>query len=177
MNSKLSKIEAILFAAGDPVDKKKLANFLKIKKGDVEELLQELIVFYEKQKSGLSIAQTEKAVQLVSAPKQGKTVMDFLKKELCEPLSSVALEVLAIIAYRGPITRSEIEEIRGANSSFILRNLAIRGLIERKENPLNNRSYIYEVSLDLIKSLGLKKITMLPNFEELSQRKTAGKDS
>ena len=96
---------------------------------------------------------------------------------LFRSLSSVALEVLAIIAYRGPITRSEIEEIRGANSSFILRNLAIRGLIERKENPLNNRSYIYEVSLDLIKSLGLKKITMLPNFEELSQRKTAGKDS
>ncbi|HHX58811.1 MAG TPA: SMC-Scp complex subunit ScpB [Candidatus Moranbacteria bacterium] len=169
MDPKLSQIEAILFAAGEPVAKSKLATFLKLKEKELRSFLKELSDFYESQKSGLAIVQTKKQVQLVSAPKQGRLIADFLKKELHEPLSPSALEVLSIIAYRGPITHSGIEEIRGANSSFILRNLSIKGLIERKENPLDSRSYVYEVSLDFIKALGLGEVGELPDFEKLSQ--------
>jgi segregation and condensation protein B len=84
-----------------------------------------------------------------------------------ESLSKAALEVLAVIAYRGPIARAEIEAIRGVNCSVTLRNLLMRALIERKENETDARGYLYSISFQFLKSLGLQSITELPEYTSL----------
>ena len=78
--------------------------------------------------------------------------------------------MLAIVAYRGPISRAEIDYIRGVNCGFLLRNLSLRGLVDRKENPLDNRSFIYEASLDFLKSLGVGRLEELPDYAILKKR-------
>lgn len=169
MNDKCGKIEAILFASGDPVDTEKLADFLKISKKEIAEEIANLKDFYLESKSGLQIVTKGNTIQLVSNSKFGKTVADFLDKSVNEPLTKAALEVLAIIAYRGPVTRSQVDHIRGVNCSFMIRNLAIRGLIEKVENPANNRSYLYVASYDFLKSMGLERIEQLSDYELLNK--------
>ena len=97
-----------------------------------------------------------------------------MKSEFSEELSRAAIETAAIIAYQGPITRAEIEYVRGVNSSFILRGLLMRGLVERIENPKDARSYLYRISFDFLKHLGLTKIEDLPQYQEFRQEKMGG---
>ena len=92
-----------------------------------------------------------------------------VKSEIQENLSKASLEVLSIVAYRGPVTRAEVEAIRGVNCSFTLRALLMRGLLGRIENPKDNRSYIYKISFDFLKKMGLERIEQLPDFETLSK--------
>jgi segregation and condensation protein B len=125
---------------------------------------------YDNEKRGFKLLIKEDAVQLASSPIFSNLVAKFFNKELNEELSKAAKEVLAVIAYRGPISRTEIEYIRGVNCSFTLRNLTMRGLIERKENPSNIRSYLYEVSFDFLASLGISKVEELERYTELSQK-------
>jgi len=94
-----------------------------------------------------------------------------LKKEVLEgDLSPAALETLSIIAYRGPISRAEINEIRGVDSSYILRQLFLRELIERFPSPQRQNIFLYQVSFKFLEHLGLTKVQDLPNYEELHQK-------
>ncbi len=163
-------IEAILFSVGDPVEIKKMASFLKIKKEQLEKILREMEFDFNNEGRGINLVLTNENVQLVSTAQFGKEVAAFLGKELSDSLSPAALETLAVIAYRGPITRSEIEYIRGVNCSFVLRKLAMRGLIERKDNESDSRSYLYDISIDFLKNLGICEKNQLPDFEKLSQK-------
>jgi segregation and condensation protein B len=86
-----------------------------------------------------------------------------------EGLSKAALEVLSIIAYKGPISRAEIESIRGVNCSFTLRSLMMKGLLERIDNPKDGRGYLYKISFEFMKKLGIENIDKLPDYQELSQ--------
>jgi DNA-binding MarR family transcriptional regulator len=86
-------------------------------------------------------------------------------------LSKAQLEVLAIISYRGPISRTEIEAIRGVNCSYTLRALLLRELIERDGNPENLRGYVYTLSNQFLLSLGVATQEELPDFQALSQDK------
>ena len=81
------------------------------------------------------------------------------------------METLAIIAYKGPLTRAHIEYVRGVNSSFTLRNLVMRGLVERMENPKDARSYLYGTSFNFLKHLGVARPEDLPRFEEFKKEK------
>jgi len=99
-------------------------------------------------------------------------VHKLVKNDLEEDLSRATLEVLAVVAYRGPISRAQIEEVRGVNCSFTLRNLLMRGLVERVENPNDSRSYLYKISFDFLKHLGLGNVKELPNYEELEKSGT-----
>jgi|GEM_PF-653479 len=175
-NSNLeSLIEAILFSAGDPVEIKKLASFLKLKKEQLENILKKMRIDFIEKERGINLVLTKESVQLVSAAQFGEKVAAFLGQELSENLSSAALETLAVIAYRGPITRPEIEYIRGVNCSFVLRKLAMRGLIERKDNENDSRSYLYDISVDFLKSLGISERSQLPDFEKLSKKENWAK--
>lgn len=169
-NNVSEKMEAILFASGEPVKISKLAQFLKISRKLCQEELEKIADFYDKNNRGLGLLFKSEQAQMVSAPVCGKEVSEFLNKELNEGLSRAALEVLSVIAYRGPISRADIEYIRGVNCSFTLRNLAMRGLIDRSENPNDSRAYLYEISFDLLKNLGLSKINELPDYEDLSRK-------
>jgi segregation and condensation protein B len=164
------KLEALMFAASEPVRISKLAKFLKITPAECLKELVSLSDYYDNEKRGFKLLIKEEAVQLASSPIFSNLVAKFFNKELNEELSKAAKEVLAVIAYRGPISRTEIEYIRGVNCSFTLRNLTMRGLIERKENPSNIRSYLYEVSFDFLASLGISKVEELERYTELSQK-------
>jgi len=164
-----SIIESILFSVGEPITIEKLVKVVSKNKDIVEKTIQELENDYQKEERGLEIIRKKNKVQLVSAPKNSKYIEKLIKDEIQEDLTPACLEALAIIAYKGPISRAEIEEIRGVNSSYILRNLLIRGLIERKGHPEDARAYVYEISFDFLRKLGLKTIEELPEYNKLNK--------
>jgi segregation and condensation protein B len=94
-------------------------------------------------------------------------VKNFLNADLREKLTEATVEVLAIIAYRQPIAKSEIEAIRGVNSQYSIRHLLMRGLIEKISNPDDGRSNYYQVTTEFMQQLGLTSMADLPDFETL----------
>ncbi len=164
-----SILESLLFVSGEPIKISKLSKIAEAPKPEAENALMILAGEYESGKRGLAIIRKEDEVQMVSNPDNANFAKLLVESELQESLSNAALEVISIIAYRGPVTRAQIESIRGVNSSFTLRNLLIRGLIDRIENPKDARGYIYSVSFDFLKHLGLDSINKLPDYESLSK--------
>jgi segregation and condensation protein B len=162
-----SILESILFSIGEPISIEKLVKTLSKNQGLIKKAIDELVEDYEKENRGLRIIKKGEKIQLVSSPENSQYIEKLIKDELQEDLTPASLEALAIVAYRGPITRSEIEEIRGVNCSYILRNLLIRGLIERKGLLEDARAYIYEISFDFLKKLGLSSIEELPEYKKL----------
>jgi len=128
----LSMIEAVIFMYGVPVKELRLAEILERPVEEIREAIEKLKKEYDDRKSGLSIMHVDEKVQIVTSKEQTKVIEKFTKKELEGDLSQAALEVLAIVAYRGPITKPDIESIRGVNCSFTIRNLLLRGLISKK---------------------------------------------
>lgn len=161
-------IESILFVNGEPMSIERICKLIKEKKGAVESALQELRGDYAER--GIVLLEKNGEWQLGTNPENKEWIDKFVKSEFTEDLTRAALETLAIIAYKGPLTRAEVEYIRGVNSSFTLRNLLMRGLVSRRENPKDARSYLYEVSFDFLKHFGLTRPEELPQFEELRQK-------
>lgn len=169
-NSKLkSVIESLLFSKGAPMSLVQLARFSGAKKSDVSKAMKDLEVNYSESDRGIALIKNGNSFQLVTKPENASYIENIIKKDLEDSLSRAALEVVSIIAYRGPITRPDIEAIRGVNSSFTLRNLFMRGLITRVAKKNDKRIYLYRISFDFIKKLGLSKIEELPNYEKLSK--------
>ena len=159
-------LENLLFVSGHPVGLKKISEIMEIPENEALEIASVLNGEYESQDRGLRLVFFENKFQLVSSPGSLEAIEKMVKSDFEEELSPASLETLAIIAYRGPLGRIAIENLRGVNCSFILQNLAIRGLIERKNNPLDGRSYIYNVSFDFLKHMGMSRIEDLPNYGE-----------
>lgn len=166
-------IEAILFFKGEPVTLGRLSEITGKGKEDVEKALQEL----EKglAERGVVLMRKGDEVMLGTRSEASPVIERLIKEELHRDLGRAGLETLSIILYLGPVPRSEIDYIRGVNSSFIIRNLLIRGLVERTENPNDKRSFIYKPTFELLSYLGIKKAEDLPEYaalrEELSSRK------
>jgi len=108
---------------------------------------------------------------MVSAPENSSLVRDFIKDETTGELTRPSLETLTIIAYRGPISKLDLERIRGINCSLILRNLLIRGLIEAKTDRKKNEIY-YNITFDFIRFLGINDVNQLPDYERLNKDDT-----
>ncbi len=161
-----ASLEALLFAYGEPLEIKKISQILDVTEDEVLTVYDNLKNGYEKNDSGLSIIKHDKKLQLVSNPKLSPTIESLIKKEFHEELTPAAEETLSIIAYAGPITRIDIDNVRGVNSTFMLRNLLLRGLIERGADPNRPNAYIYSVSFEFLKHLGLTKIEDLPDREK-----------
>jgi segregation and condensation protein B len=162
-----SIIESILFVSGEPVKISRLAKIAGVKIPEAENAI--MILQNEYIHRGLSIIKKEDLAQMVTSPENANAVSEIIKSEIQEGLSRAALEVLAIVAYRGPITRVNIEAIRGVNCSFTIRTLLMRGLLERVDNPKDNRSYLYKISFDFLKKLGIDGTEKLPDWETLSK--------
>lgn len=163
-----SILESVLFSVGEPISIEKLAKTLGKNKDLVKKTIENLENDYKKENRGLRIIKKGEKIQLVSTPENSHYIEKLIKDELQKDLTPVSLEVLAIIAYKCPITRAEIEEMRGVNSSYTLRNLLIRGLIERKGHSEDARAYIYEISFNFLRKLGLKSIDELPEYKKLT---------
>jgi segregation and condensation protein B len=164
-----SAIESILFISGEPVKVSRIAKVTGAARPEVENALMMLANDYAGVGRGLAILRKEDEAQMATNPENAQLVDQLVKSEIQENLSRASLEVLSIIAYRGPITRVEVEAIRGVNCSFTVRSLLMRGLVERIENPRDNRGYLYKISFDFLRKLGVDSVSRLPDFETLSK--------
>lgn len=167
MNSLSSKIESLLFITNQPLSFKRLAELIGEQKDDVVEAVESLIVDYNAKNRGVQIQKVGDKIQMVTAGENAKLVKDFIKEETTGELTRAALETLTIVAYRGPITRAELEQIRGVNCSVILRHLLIRGLVESVENK-KKMMVTYNVTFDFLRFLGLNQQSELPDYEKLN---------
>lgn len=167
-NQELIKaIEALLFAANEPQKIKKLAALFEVLEEEIRTALSGLEEILRER--GIRLVSKDDEVFLGSAPEFSAFAEKFFKQEADSELTKTSLETLAIIAYQGPVSRSKIEHIRGVNSLYTLRNLMIRGLIERIQDLNDQRSYLYRISFDLMKLLGITKREELPNFTAANQ--------
>ncbi len=162
-----SQLESLLFVANEPVAVEHLAAALQANPDLVEEALHILGLEYADR--GLRLQRKGQRVQMVTAPETADIVRRFLGLELSSRLSPAALETLAIIAYRQPITRAQIEAVRGVNSDSVLRTLVNRGLIEemgRLEQA--GRPIIYGTTFDFLQQFGLSSLEQLPPLKDMS---------
>ncbi len=163
MSNLTSKIEAVLFFKNEPLTHKELAKLLSVDIGEIEQAIKELSEIYKD--SGIVVVNTGEEISFGTHPDHSEMIEVLQKEELSRDLGRAGLETLTIILYKGPISRREIDYIRGVNSGFILRNLLIRGLIERTESATGERSFSYKPTLALLEHLGLSKREDLPEFE------------
>lgn len=163
-------LEAILFSYGAPISQKRLAAIVEKREEEIAILLDELREDLEREKRGVRVLTVGDEVQLGSAPEFGSFVEKLFKEDFKEELTPASLETLAIICYRGPISRGEIDFIRGVNSSFILRSLLLRGLVSREPDPARPHVWHYQPSFELLKLLGVTSKVELPEYTELSKK-------
>lgn len=155
-------IESVLFFKNEPVSIKKLAAMLEKSTQEIEEALQALALHYADR--GIRLVRSDDEVVFRTAPEASDLIATITKEELTRDLGKAGLEVLSIILYKSPVSRREIDYIRGVNSHFILRNLLIRGLIEKTEAKEGERSFTYKPTFELLSYLGMSTITELPEY-------------
>ncbi len=166
-----SEIESLLFVSSRPLSAKRLAEATGHDKKDVQAALDELAAEYDaRENSGVIMLRSGDEVQLATSPDHADTVKNFLKDETFGELTRPALETLTIVGYRGPLTKAELEQIRGVNCSLILRNLMIRGLVDTEGGKADDPSApaTYRVTFDFLRYLGIRKTDELPDFDALS---------
>jgi segregation and condensation protein B len=157
-------VEAVLFATAKPISITDLSKHLGVSQEVIQEAVEDISKARNVEGSGIHLLEHHGKVQLVSNPALGEDVSKFLKKEASGPLTRPSLETLTIIAYRGPITKPEIEVIRGVNCSLIIRNLLIRGYVNEQEDR-ERLQPVYTLSNDFMQALGLTSIDQLPDYE------------
>jgi segregation and condensation protein B len=162
-----ASLEALLFVAAAPVEISQLAEALDQKAQDVEAALHNLEQTYQSGR-GLSLQWHQNRVQLTTAPAMAALVEKFLGLEATARLSRAALEALAIIAYRQPVTRPSVDSIRGVNSDGVLKSLLSKGLVQevgRSEGP--GRPILYGTTTEFLQHFGLASLAELPPYERI----------
>lgn len=161
--------EALLFAAGTPVSVGELARATDARPADVQAALAELEC--QLSNRGVRLQRLGEEYALVSAPPAGQVVARFLGVGRVERLSPAALETLAIVAYRGPVTRGEVEAIRGVDSSGVIQTLAARGLIEvAGRRSAIGTPFEFRVTSLFLRHFGLASLADLPPLGDLDGR-------
>ncbi|MFL6537702.1 MAG: SMC-Scp complex subunit ScpB [Chthoniobacterales bacterium] len=179
-------IEALLFSAQKPLSTADLRNaiksagkedeltpneFARVNEAEIAAALEELKIEYIQQQRGFQLIEKADGWQLASDPKYAQWVRQLFPAAKPARLSSPALETLAIIAYRQPITRADVEVVRGVNIDAVLQTLLERGLVKisgRAEVP--GRPLLYETTEFFLEHFGLRNLDELPNAEELRKR-------
>lgn len=160
-------IEGILFYASEPLTLTELSRICKTDIADIETALQKLVDTLAGR--GIALVRAGDTIALMTSPLIAETIERMRKEELKKDIGKAGAETLAIIAYHGTATRSEIDFIRGVNSTFILRNLLIRGLIERIQNPHDQRSFVYRPTTALYAHLGITRKEELPQYADMME--------
>lgn len=160
------KIEAILFASAKPVRLVQLGKLLQVDQTVLRQALDALKQKRNQEDSGIHILEQEGSVQCVATSQEAPLIQSFLQQEIQGELTKPSLETLTVIAYLGPITKPELESVRGVNCSLILRNLLLRGLIVETEDTKKLQS-VYFVSLDFLQHIGLHDVEELPDYQKL----------
>ncbi|MBP9759880.1 MAG: SMC-Scp complex subunit ScpB [Candidatus Pacebacteria bacterium] len=155
-------LEALLFYVGESLSRARIATLLGVPEEEVIGLASQLSATLHDR--GVRLLAVGDQYELVTAPETSDMITKVRKEELLRDLGKAGAETLSIILYRGPVTRAGIEYVRGVNCSFVLRNLLIRGLVERIPNPANIRSVQYAVTPDFLKHLGITSVQDLPEY-------------
>lgn len=163
-----TSLESILFASAKPVAVSALKKMLGVSDEVLGEAVADVRNRFNTETSGIHVVEHEGKVQFVTNPSQADLVGALLKEETDGELTRPSVETLTIIAYRGPITKPEIEQIRGVNCTLIIRNLLVRGLIDEADD-VERLQPVYTVSADFVRHLGLHSIADLPEYAELHE--------
>lgn len=165
-----SIIESLLFVAGEPITLDAIRKIVEVDKYNTERILRDLINDYAIQNSGLLILEVAGGFQMVTDPSSAPWVKKLLSTAMPKRLTQSSLETIAIIAYRQPIIKAEIEAIRGVNSDGVVKTLLDRRLIKilgRKEAP--GRPLMYGTTQEFLQYFGLKDLSELPTLKEFDE--------
>lgn len=162
MDSLKNNIEAILFYKAEPVSRDELRRITKAEKEDIEEAIN---VIKNSWNGGISVVDNGDTLFLMTSSDTSPLIETLRKEELEKELGKASLETLTIVLYKGPISRREIDFIRGVQSQYILRTLVSRGLIERVER--GGEGYVYRATHELLGNLGIKETKDLPEYGTL----------
>lgn len=169
-NSLKSAIEALLFASGEPLSLQDLVNHLEEKTKLIEVIIQEMMEEYEDSNRGIKIICIKGSYQLVTKAQNADYIQKLLKKNKRQSLSQASIESLAIVAYKQPITRIDIDEIRGVKSESAIQRLIERDLIKeigRLDVP--GRPILYGTTEEFLRQFELKDLKELPYLDLFGQ--------
>lgn len=166
--NKTKELEAYLFIKGEPQLKKDIEKILDCTDQELEAYITELKSQYSDR--GITVVESATEITLATTSDVAVFIEKVEKEERGGELSKASLETLSIVLYKDGVTRSEIDYIRGVNSSFILRNLYLRGLIAKKDN--SSRSPVYIPTVSLLSFLGITHNSELPEYETFNQKLT-----
>ena len=161
-----SAIESMLFVSGEPLALRDIAHNLELKEKNVEEIVKEMMTEYEDENRGIRLISINNSYQLVTKSENSDYLQRMLKKNKRYSLSQASIESLAIIAYKQPITRIDIDEIRGVKSESAIQKLVERGLIKdvgRLEVP--GRPILYGTTDEFLRQFGLETLKELPSLD------------
>lgn len=165
--SYFSIIESLLFASGDSLKLKEIASILRLSTDNAKELMKELKESYEALERGIKLISINDEYQLVTKNENSSYVQKLLKVNSRQSLSQAALETLAIIAYKQPITRISIDEIRGVKSDRAVVTLLDKGLIKESGRlEVAGRPILYSTTDKFLLQFGLENLEQMPNLEQ-----------
>lgn len=164
-----AKIEAVLFFRNEPVSVSELSRICEAEEEKVTAALSELAAALSGR--GITLVVSNNEAVLGTAPEASDLITRLRRDELSRDLGKAGAETLSIVLYEGPVSRSDIDFIRGVNSSFIIRNLLVRGLIERTEEK--GRGTRYQATPALLAHLGIGTVAALPEYEKIRMDITA----
>ena len=161
-----SVIESLLFVSGEPLSIRDLHNNMGISSKIIEEVITEMYEDYENENRGIKLISINGEYQLVSKSQNSDSVQKLLKKNKRQTLSQASLESLAIVAYKQPITRIDIDEIRGVKSDSALQRLIERDLIkDRGRLEVPGRPILFGTTKEFLRQFGLKNLDELPSLD------------
>jgi segregation and condensation protein B len=171
---KISVLEALLFLSGELLSISAIKDVIELPESEIKRLMEELMAEYKNRNAGVLIVEIANSYQMVTNPEYAEWVKKFRNIHISSKLSVPALETLAITAYKQPIIRAEIEQLRGVNSDSAIRTLLERRLIKimgRKEVP--GRPFLYGTTREFLQYFGLKDLTELPTLKDIIREEAA----
>ena len=167
------KLEAVLFASGESISEDKLCAVLGIDKKELIDIATKLSDYYDYERRGIKLLKLNNRYQLCSRADYGREVRNALETRRRPTLTPSALEVLAIVAYKQPVTKAYIEQIRGVDSDYTVGSLVDKMLIEpcgRLDVP--GRPILYRTTENFLRSFGMSSLGMLPKLSAMLENES-----
>lgn len=168
-NKLQSAVEAVLFAAGEPVELQRIADVFQIEPELAAQILYNLAAELDERKSGICLLKLQDKYQLSSRTEYAELIRDFLELRKNTPLSSAAFEVLAVVAYNQPVTKSFVEQVRGVDCSGVISTLCQKKLIEEKGRlDLPGKPLLYGTTPEFLRAFCISSLDELPPVPEIA---------
>lgn len=166
--------EALLFAAGEPIELSRMSSVLEVDEDTLEKIITTLRDDYSFNRRGIRIVKLDRAYQMCSAPDYAEYVRKALETRKPPKLSQSLLEVLSVIAYRQPVTRAYVEQVRGVDCTYSISSLLEKGLIKESGRlDVPGKPILYRTTKDFLRVFGLESINELPELPDFSDGESA----